>query len=160
MLALVAALVLTTSLTNALAATDGKAPAEGTSRSPVAGDFTGSYGYDDPTAPLTSFSLTLTDVSRQVDNPDRFTIKGVMSEPRTNFGPEDVDTLTSTFEGTYAVDAKGIAHVRITKTYDYDKQHKVEYKGSFDEDAKIFTGKWAIGTASGPFTLSDLTTKK
>jgi hypothetical protein len=47
------------------------------------------------------------------------------------------------------------ARVRITKQYDGTGQvsHMVSYEGIVSDDLKKITGKWRIGTETGPFVL-------
>src|ERR1700679_562466 len=88
----------------------------------------GSFSYSDPDGPGSTFKVIFDKVSLKSD-PGACGFVGRVTEPRTNFGPADLTTLTATFIGIWI--PKGNSYeISFTKTYDYD-HHAVEYHGTY-----------------------------
>lgn len=117
---------------------------------PINGPYRGVFGYEDPSRPRTNFTLQITEVSGGKGGVWR--IAGNMNEPRADFGPKNLKTLTSHFAGTWTADGRGGAKLNFTKVYDYDG-HKVSYTGKFDWSEGNVIGHWSIGSITGPFTM-------
>jgi len=113
----------------------------------------GSFSYSDPDGPGSTFKIIFDTVAAKAD-PGACGFIGRMTEPRTNFGPADLTTLTATFIGIWI--PKGNSYeISITKTYDYD-HHTVEYHGTYGADSNTVNGIWRIGENYGRFTLTDV----
>ena len=74
-------------------------------------------------------------------------IWGNFSEPRTTFGPNEAE-LASKFSGEINNQT-----VVFTKTYAYDANHQVLYRGTFLPDERKIKGNWYIGKTSGTFEM-------
>jgi hypothetical protein len=74
-------------------------------------------------------------------------IWGNFSEPRTTFGPNQTE-LASKISGEINNQT-----VVFTKTYAYDSNHQVLYRGTFNPDDRKIKGNWYIGKTSGAFEL-------
>jgi hypothetical protein len=107
---------------------------------PMEGVWDGFYQYDDSRRGYIRGNFTA-----NFKQPSSQSVKGDITEPRTDFGPKNSDTLHSMMEsGSYDSSTRQIT---FTKVYDYDG-HKVEYTGTLvGED--VVTGRWNIGTYTG-----------
>ena len=113
----------------------------------------GSFSYNDPDGPTSSFRMTFDKVAAKAD-PGTSGFAGSITEPRVNFGPPDLTTLTSTFIGVWI--PKGSSYeISFTKTYDYD-HHEVTYHGTYSSDSNTVNGIWRIDVSYGRFTLTDV----
>jgi hypothetical protein len=75
-------------------------------------------------------------------------IWGSFSEPRTTFGPDEAE-LSSKFTGEI-----NDRMVVFTKTYDYNPNHQVVYRGTYDPNERKIKGNWYIGKTSGRFDIT------
>lgn len=126
---------------------------------PIAGTTCqGAFTYHDPERPhRTIFTFTFADVSPPELATGRVKIAGTMVEPRVDFGPTGVKTLTSSFTGTWTPTSEG-ARIAFTKLYRFDG-HPTDYVGTYDAATKTVTGTWDLNGYSGGFTLTGLATQ-
>ena len=75
-------------------------------------------------------------------------IWGDFSEPRTTFGPNEAE-LASKFSGEISGQT-----VVFTKTYAYNPNHQVLYRGTYSPEERKIKGNWYIGKTSGTFELT------
>lgn len=112
------------------------------------GTWEGSFNFVEANRPEnTPFKMTFTSVTADSQDAKTYRIMGTITEPRTDFGPQNQTTLTSAFTGQWDG-----GHITFTKVYDYDG-HVVKYSGDDNGNSGIVSGLWHIGDYNGPFTL-------
>lgn len=104
----------------------------------IAGEWEGMYRYDDVKrfTALVPFTLEL--------KQEGTTVRGRVTEPRSDFGPND-KTLGSNLAGSYEAESGSFI---FRKIYDYDG-HVVHYSGAVDRAGTLLSGTWRIGTYTG-----------
>jgi hypothetical protein len=118
----------------------------------------GAFTYHDPERThRTNFTLTFAEVSPPEPATGRVKIAGTMAEPRVDFGPTGVKTLTSSFTGTWTPTSDG-ARIAFAKIYRFDG-HPTDYIGTYDAATKTVTGTWNLNGYSGDFTLTGVVTQ-
>ncbi|MGE3303067.1 MAG: hypothetical protein AB7M12_08120 [Hyphomonadaceae bacterium] len=124
----------------ALAALAAAPAGEAQSRAPIAGTWSGFYGY--------AGREETVEFQARLSGAGAFT--GATVEPAT-FGDGSVLFLTANIRGNVA----GDGGVHFTKTYDGSggQTHSVQYDGKYDANGKCIVGEWSQGGGRGPFEM-------
>jgi hypothetical protein len=118
----------------------------------------GAFTYHDPQRPhRTPFSLVFTEVTPSEAGSGAVRIAGTMTEPRFDFGPPGVQSLPSSFTGTWTPTPQG-AQITFMKTYRFDDT-PAEFVGTYDAAVKTVTGTWTLNGYGGGFLLTGLSTQ-